>query len=52
MYMRQVAVIEPSVVCTHLMGRTAGGKQLGLPGFGISIGTFATQVRRLVGSSF
>ena len=42
--MRQLAMDEPSEMCSHLMGRTLGGKQLGHPGFGISVGTFATQV--------
>jgi hypothetical protein len=42
--MRKIAIDEPSEVCSHLMGRTVDGRQLGLPGFGISVGTFATQV--------
>ena len=30
-------------VCCHLMGRTTEGRQLGLSGFGLSVGSFATQ---------
>jgi len=41
--MRKVATDEPSEMCTHLSGRTATGRQLGHPGFGIGIGNFATQ---------
>lgn len=42
--MRKIATDEPSAVCCHLMGRTVDGRQLGLSGFGISVGSFATQV--------
>lgn len=41
--MRQIATDEPSVMCSHLMGRTITGRQLGRPGYGISVGSFATQ---------
>lgn len=41
--MRKIAINEPSEVCSHLMGRTVGGRQLGHSGFGISVGSFATQ---------
>lgn len=40
---RKIAIDEPSEICSHLMGKTVDGRQLGLPGFGISVGTFATQ---------
>jgi hypothetical protein len=40
---RKLAVDEPSEFCSHLMGRTTSGIQLGHPGFGISAGSFATQ---------
>jgi hypothetical protein len=40
---RQIATDRPSEVCTQLSGKTVLGKQLGVPGFGISISTFATQ---------
>ena len=43
--MRKIAIDEPSEACSHLVGRTAKGRQLGLAGFGISVGSFATQVR-------
>lgn len=42
---RKIAVDEPSEACSHLMGRTLSGRQLGHPGFGLSVGSFATQVR-------
>lgn len=45
--MRKIAVDEPSEMCSHLMGRTVSGRQLGHPGFGISVGTFATQCETL-----
>ncbi len=41
---RKLAIDEPSELCSHLMGRTIAGVQLGHPGFGISVGSFATQV--------
>lgn len=40
---RQLATDEPSEMCSHLLGRTLSGRQLGHPGFGISVGSFATQ---------
>lgn len=45
--MRKIAIDEPSEACSHLMGRTADGRQLGNTGFGISVGTFATQSETL-----
>ena len=41
--MRLTAVDHPSPVCTHLMGKTTSGKQLGHSGYGLSVGSFATQ---------
>lgn len=41
---RKITTDEPSEACSHLMGRTISGRQLGYPGFGISISSFATQV--------
>ena len=41
---RRAATDHPSAVCTHLFGRTSRGKQLGLPGYGLSVASFATQV--------
>lgn len=46
--MRKIAIDEPSEACSHLVGRTAKGRQLGLAGFGISVGSFATQVRIMI----
>jgi hypothetical protein len=43
--LRRRAYDLPSEVCSHLMGQTRDGKQLGYYGFGISVGTFATQAR-------
>ena len=40
---RKIAIDQPSLVCCHLMGRTIDGRQLGRPGFGISISSFETQ---------
>ena len=40
---RKVATDEPSEICCQLSGRTLQGTQLGVPGFGIAISTFATQ---------
>jgi thiol-disulfide isomerase/thioredoxin len=45
--MRKVAIDEPSEACTHLMGRTARNRQLGNAGFGVSVGSFATQCETL-----
>jgi thiol-disulfide isomerase/thioredoxin len=45
--MHQLAYDEPSEVCAHLLGKTIDGRQLGHPGFGLSIGTFATQSETL-----
>lgn len=45
--MRKIAIDQPSEMCSHLMGRTSNGRQLGLPGFGIGISTFATQSETL-----
>lgn len=44
---RKEAIDEPSEFCCHLLGRTREGRQLGHPGFGISVGTFATQCETL-----
>ena len=38
---------HPSEVCTHLMGQTRSGRQLGISGFGLDIKTFAKQSKRL-----
>jgi hypothetical protein len=43
--LRRRAYDLPSEVCSHLLGQTRDGKQLGYYGFGISVGTFATQAR-------
>ena len=40
---RKLAIDEPSEVCSHLMGKTVTGRQLGHPGFGVGVGSFATQ---------
>eukprot|EP01033_Poteriospumella_lacustris_P010457 gene10460-7435_t len=45
--MRKVAIDEPSEACSHLMGRSANNRQLGYAGFGISVGSFATQCETL-----
>ena len=34
-------------VCSHLMGQTRAGQQLGLFGFGLSVGTFAEQTETI-----
>jgi hypothetical protein len=41
--MRRAATDHPSAACCHLFGCTSKGKQLGLPGYGISVGCFASQ---------
>ena len=41
--MRRSATDHPSAACTHLFGRTSKGKQLGLPGYGLAVGSFAKQ---------
>lgn len=41
--MRKIAIDEPSEACSHLMGKTKDGRQLGHSGFGISFGSFASQ---------
>ena len=41
---RKITTDEPSEACAHLTGRTLAGRQLGFPGFGVSISSFATQV--------
>ena len=43
--MRKIATDEPSVACSQLMGKTIYDQQLGHPGFGVSVGSFATQVQ-------
>eukprot|EP00808_Paulinella_micropora_P027890 g22517.t1 len=45
--MRRRAKDLPSEVCSHLMGETRDGKQLGIPGFGLSVATFATQTETM-----
>eukprot|EP00808_Paulinella_micropora_P006835 g75373.t1 len=42
--MRKRAVDLPSEACTHLMGQLRDGKQLGIPGFGLTCSTFQTQI--------
>jgi len=44
---RRRAIDLPSEVCTHLMGQTRDGKQLGIPGFGLSVTTFAQQTENI-----
>ena len=41
--MRRAATDHPSAACTHLFGCTTKGKQLGLPGYGLDVGSFAIQ---------
>jgi hypothetical protein len=41
--LRRAAVDHPSAASTQLFGRTSAGKQLGLPGYGLDVGSFATQ---------
>ena len=41
------AIDHPSPACTHLMGKTADGKQLGHAGYGLSVGSFATQTETM-----
>jgi hypothetical protein len=41
---RRLATNHPSEVCSHLCGKTVYGQQLGHPGFGVSVGSFASQV--------
>ena len=45
--MRKIAIDEPSEACSHLMGKTKDGRQLGHSGFGISFGSFASQSETL-----
>ena len=50
--LRRRATNHPSEVCTHLMGQTRDGKQLGNPGYGLSVSSFATQTETIeVGES-
>jgi hypothetical protein len=44
---RKIAVDEPSEVCSNLMGCAVNGRQLGHSGYGISVGSFATQSETL-----
>jgi hypothetical protein len=44
---RKEATDEPSECSTHFIGKTVSGRQLGHSGFGISVGTFATQCETL-----
>ena len=45
--LRSAATDHPSAVCTHLMGQTTSGKQLGCPGYGIDVGSFAVQTETM-----
>jgi len=45
--MRRRASDLPSEVCSHLMGQTRDGRQLGLPGYGLSPSSFATQTETI-----
>lgn len=45
--MRKIAIDEPSSMSAQLMGKTIDGRQLGHPGFGVSVGTFASQSETL-----
>eukprot|EP00750_Incisomonas_marina_P014138 INCI17609.11.p1 GENE.INCI17609.11~~INCI17609.11.p1 ORF type:complete len:5029 (+),score=1065.32 INCI17609.11:298-15384(+) len=41
--MRRRATDHPSEACSHLMGQCRDGEQLGIPGFGLSVSSFASQ---------
>ena len=41
--MRRRATDHPSEACSHLMGQLRDGQQLGIPGFGLSVSSFASQ---------
>lgn len=45
--MRRRAVDLPSEACSHLMGQTRDGRQLGTPGYGLSPASFATQTETI-----
>lgn len=45
--MRRRACDNPSVACAQLMGLDASGRQLGVHGFGIGVGVFATQTETI-----
>lgn len=45
--LRRRAVDEPGIFSSHLMGMNGDGQQLGLTGFGISLGTFATDAETM-----
>ena len=45
--MRRRATDHPSEICSHLMGQMRDGKQLGIPGFGLSYSSFDTQTETL-----
>lgn len=45
--MRRRATDLPSEVCSHLLGQTRDGRQLGVPGYGISTSSFATQTETI-----
>ena len=45
--LRCAATDHPSAVCTHLLGQTTSGKQLGCPGYGIDVGSFAVQTETM-----
>ena len=44
---RRRAYDEPSEACAQLMGQNKSGKQLGVFGFGIGVGSFATQTETI-----
>jgi hypothetical protein len=44
---RRRACDNPSVACAQLMGLDATGRQLGIHGFGIGVGVFATQTETI-----
>ena len=45
--LRRKAFDHPSEVCSHLMGQTRSGRQLGISGFGLDVKTFAEQSETL-----
>lgn len=45
--LRRRATNHPSEVCSHLMGQDVYGRQLGLKGFGLGVGTFASQTETI-----
>jgi len=45
--MRQIACDTPSEATSNLEGRTCSGRQLGFPGFGLGVATFAEQTETI-----